>query len=97
MTNKRTFLVAFCLLALCACKVGPNYKHPTLNVPDQYRSAPSPQPAGEEFATMKWWTVFQDESLQALIKEALANNYDMKIAAARIIWAPTLWWVQPTA
>ena len=34
---------------------------------------------------MKWPTVFQDETLQALIKEALANNYDMRIAAARIM------------
>src|SRR5215472_19073814 len=85
MTNMRTIFAALILLTLCACKVGPNYKRPTLNVPDQYRSAPSPQPAGEEFATMKWWTVFQDETLQALIKEALANNYDMKIAAARVL------------
>ena len=36
---------------------------------------------------MKWWTVFQDDILQALIKEALANNYDMRIAAARILEA----------
>jgi multidrug efflux system outer membrane protein len=87
MTNKKTFTVAFLLLGLCACKVGPNYRRPTLNVPDQYRSAPTPQPAGDEFAQMKWWTVFQDETLQALIKEALANNYDMKIAATRVLQA----------
>ena len=87
MTNKRAFIVAPLLLALCACKVGPNYKRPALNVPDQYRSAPSPEPSGDQFAQMKWWTVFQDETLQALIKEALANNYDMKIAAARVLEA----------
>ncbi len=87
MTNKRTLLVAFSLLALCSCKVGPNYKRPALNVPDQYRSAPSPEPSGDQFAQMKWWTVFQDETLQALIKEALANNYDMRIAAARVLEA----------
>ena len=39
------------------------------------------------FAQMKWWTVFQDETLQALIKEALANNYDMRIAATHILQA----------
>jgi multidrug efflux system outer membrane protein len=87
MINKRIFVVAFSLLAICACKVGPNYKRPALNVPDQYRSAPSPEPAGDQFAQMKWWTVFQDETLQALIKEALTNNYDMKIAAARVLQA----------
>jgi len=87
MTNKGVLVVAALLLAACACKVGPNYKRPTLNVPDQYRSAPSPEPAGEQFAAMKWWTVFQDQTLQGLIKEALANNYDMKIAATRVLEA----------
>jgi len=84
---RTTLAAALLLLALCACKVGPNYKRPTLNVPDQYRSAPSPEPPGDQFAQMKWWTVFQDETLRALIKEALANNYDMKIAAARVMEA----------
>ena len=79
-----------CSCPLCACKVGPNYKRPTLNVPDQYRGAPdltTQAPAGEQFAEMKWLAVFQDETLQALIKEALANNYDMKIAATRVLQA----------
>ena len=36
---------------------------------------------------MQWSAVFQDEVLQSLIKEALTNNYDMRIAAARILEA----------
>ena len=36
---------------------------------------------------MQWETVFQDETLRALIKEALTNNYDMQIAASRIVQA----------
>jgi outer membrane protein, multidrug efflux system len=87
MTSAKTFVALALVLALCACKVGPNYKRPALNVPDQFRSAPSPEPPGEQFAQMNWWTVFQDETLQALIKEALANNYDMKIAATRVLQA----------
>ena len=90
MTRTKTLIVAVFLLALCACKVGPNYQRPALNVPDQYRNAPeltTQAPGGDQFAQMKWWTVFQDETLQALIKEALANNYDMKIAATRVLQA----------
>jgi len=58
-------------------------------VPDSYRGlAPDagPQTAaslGEE----KWWTVFQDEQLQALIREALAQNYDVRIAVVRVLQA----------
>lgn len=90
MTSKRTLPVVVLLLVLGACKVGPNYKRPTMSVPDQYRGAPdltTQQPAGEQFGEMKWWAVFQDETLQALIKEALANNYDLKIAATRVLQA----------
>src|SRR5262249_15340352 len=79
-------------------KVGPNYKRPKLDVPGQYRGVapdastqqPTPaqqQQAAEDFAQMKWWTVFQDETLQALIKECLANNYDLRIAATRVMQA----------
>jgi len=58
--------------------------------PDQYRGvAPDlpGQPPVQPFAEMQWETVFQDEALRALIREALANNYDMLIAASRILQA----------
>src|SRR5277367_567209 len=78
------------ILPICACTVGPNYKRPPVDVPGQYRGlAPdtSTQPPGEPFAEMQWSAVFQDEVLQGLIKEALTNNYDVRIAATRILEA----------
>jgi multidrug efflux system outer membrane protein len=78
------------VLVLSGCKVGPNYKRPVVSTPDQYRGvAPdlASQTAPQPFAEMQWETVFQDETLRALIKEALINNYDMRIAASRIIQA----------
>jgi outer membrane protein, multidrug efflux system len=92
MTNVRTCTVFVLLLALCACKLGPNYQRPPLSVPGDYRGvAPNAstqqQPAGEQFAEMKWPAVYQDEVLQGLIKEALANNYDLRIAATRVLQA----------
>lgn len=91
MTRTRIAAVAVILLALSGCKLGPNYQRPPLTVPDQYRGlAPdeaNQQQASEDFALMKWSAVFQDENLQALIKEALANNYNMQIAATQILQA----------
>jgi multidrug efflux system outer membrane protein len=88
MTKFKAALISLLLLALCGCKVGPNYKRPDLNVPGDYRGLPpGPQPTGDQFGDMKWWTVFQDETLQALIREALTNNYDIRIAASRILQA----------
>src|SRR5271168_140261 len=90
MIGTRRFAAIVVVLLLSGCKVGPNYKRPVVVTPDQYRGvAPdlSGQPASQPFAEMQWDTVFQDETLRALIKEALANNYDMQIAASRIVQA----------
>ncbi|HTA87291.1 MAG TPA: efflux transporter outer membrane subunit [Silvibacterium sp.] len=78
------------LLSLGGCKLGPNYKRPGLDVPGQYRgTAPNlpQQPAGGPFGDMEWPAVYQDPALQALLKEALTNNYDIRIAATRILQA----------
>ena len=40
-------------------------------------------PLGEE----KWWEVFEDQELQGLIRTALKNNYDVRIAATRVLEA----------
>jgi multidrug efflux system outer membrane protein len=46
-------------------------------------SAPAAQPLGDQ----KWWEVFQDPQLQQLIRTALKNNYDVRIAATRVLEA----------
>ncbi|HYJ45980.1 MAG TPA: TolC family protein [Pyrinomonadaceae bacterium] len=49
------------------------------------RSAPTQSPSSPQtLADVKWFEVFNDEKLQELIREALANNYDMREATARI-------------
>ena len=46
------------------------------------------RPAGaSSFADLGWWNVFQDPQLTAYIGEALTNNWDIKIAAARVLQA----------
>lgn len=77
------------VLFLAGCAVGPNYKRPQVAVPDVYRGLP-PDADKTNTASLgdeKWWTLFQDEQLQSLIRTALADNYDVRIAAARILQA----------
>jgi outer membrane protein, multidrug efflux system len=83
----RVISAAALLLTLSACKVGPNYKRPTVDVPGQYRGLAPGVGSGQPFAEMKWESVFTDDVLRSLIKEALANNYDMRIAATNILQA----------
>ena len=85
----RPWIVAIALLMLTGCAVGPNYKRPPVTVPGTYRglAADTDPQATASLGDEKWWTVYQDEQLQALIREALAQNYDMRIAAARVLQA----------
>lgn len=77
------------LLAVTGCKVGPNYKRPVVNTPANYRGALAPDIADTSttpaLGTQKWDTVFTDPVLQQLITVALKNNYDVKIAADRVL------------
>src|SRR5262249_36437794 len=72
-------------LALGACTVGPNYRRPEYPVPATFRGAPAE--AAPSIAGLAWWRVFEDEILQQLIRIALQENYDLRIAAARILEA----------
>jgi multidrug efflux system outer membrane protein len=74
---------------IAGCKVGPNYKRPVVDTPASYRGGLAPDistiPTGTPLGAQKWDTVFTDPVLQALIREALKNNYDVKIAADRVL------------
>jgi outer membrane protein, multidrug efflux system len=77
-------------LLLSGCTVGPNYKRPAVGAPSTYRGAdPDSMPRTQtaSFGDQKWWDVFQDEQLRALIRTALQQNYDVRIAASRILEA----------
>jgi multidrug efflux system outer membrane protein len=81
------------LLGFCGCTVGPNYKRPQVMVPDQVRSITPPplqQDLAASFGQVKWFEAFKDPALVSLIKEGLTNNYDMRIAAARILQASAI-------
>jgi outer membrane protein, multidrug efflux system len=82
--------VSLVMLLTSGCAVGPNYKRPRVDVPGTYRGAvpqEAPQPAAESLGDQKWWEVFQDKQLQDLIHTALQQNYDVRIAATRILEA----------
>ena len=83
------WLIAVGLLLLTGCTVGPKYKRPPVTVPDTYRGlAPDAGPqTAVSLGDEKWWTVFQDPQLQELVREALSQNYDLRIAAARVLQA----------
>jgi len=76
-----------------SCVTGPNYKRPTVPEPSVFRGAssdPAATPTVSSFGDQKWWEVFQDDALHGLIETAIKQNYDVRIAAARILEARAL-------
>ena len=81
-------LLASAVGLLAGCNVGPKYVRPNYIAPPTFRGADdaavvsgAPKSLGDE----QWATVYREPELQALIRKALANNYDVRIAAQRIL------------
>jgi len=88
--RKEVFVIGFLSLLCSGCAVGPNYKKPEVPVPPAYRGLSAEQAGKAEAASFgdeKWWDAFQDETLRNLIQTALKQNYDVQIAATRILQA----------
>lgn len=67
------------------CMVGPNYQRPKVDVPPTYRGPDNSQTSSAvSIGDEKWWEVFRDPQLQDLIRTALKQSYNVRIAASRI-------------
>ena len=78
-------LLAISVLATVSvsCAVGPNYRRPAVSSPPVYRGAGAANQQAS-LADLAWWEVYKDDTLKSLVKIAMANNYDIKVAAARV-------------
>jgi multidrug efflux system outer membrane protein len=78
-------MLLVCSLA-AGCAVGPKYRRPDVEVPP----APFATEASGTFQTfgdLRWFEVFKDEALLDLIKTATSENFDVRIAANRMLQA----------
>jgi len=80
--NLCSVVTASAALLAVACALGPDYQRPKEKIPAAYRFEPAA--GNDSFADQGWWQLYQDPTLQSLIREALDNNLDVRIAAARI-------------
>ena len=85
---KRSSAIAVATLVIAGCNVGPRYNRPTVSTPPTFRGADDASvvsDAQNSVADQQWSEVFREPELQALIRTALANNYDIRIAARRVL------------
>ena len=84
----KNFLLLAVAVLVSGCAVGPNYKRPTVNVPTDYRGSMAPKTAAAlSLGNENWWQVYKDPVLVQLIHTALQQNYDVRIAATRVLEA----------
>lgn len=77
---RKTSILQMCLI-LAGCTIGPDYEPPDIDIPASYRYAEN---EARQLSNTLWWEQFQDPVLNELIRSALLENKDVKIAAARV-------------
>src|SRR5436190_2935881 len=79
MVVAAAMFLACCLAS--GCTVGPDYERPEIDAPEKYRFAVVD---ANDLANTEWWKQFHDSTLDELISIALSDNFDVRIAAARV-------------
>jgi len=77
----RILVIAIGGLLLSSCAMGPDFVPPEIATPQQYRYS---KDTGMATVDLKWWELFDDPVLHALVSEALANNKDLQLAVHRM-------------
>ena len=86
MRNKYKIIVVIAVLSVLpvSCLVGPKYHKPEEQSAENFHQGPANVDTLASVVNVKWFDLFNDEVLKGLITTGLENNYDMKIALARI-------------
>lgn len=91
--KQKGWLVLASLYCLSSCQVGPKVKPLEADVPLRYteeREEKTFSPDDEDL--VGWWHLFNDPLLDQLIEEAIANNFDYRIALERVCQARAQYW-----
>ena len=84
---RRVVLLTTLLALAVECRVGPRYHRPDVDAPPEYRGFDIDTTKAGSLGDMKWSELFRDDELQKLVSRALIANYDVRVAAARVLQA----------
>jgi len=71
-------------IALTACGLAPEYSRPTVDGLAGYKEeGPWRLATGELREPEKWWRVFADPALDALVEQLIVDNQNVKLAEAQ--------------
>ena len=75
----RRILSSSLLALVAACGGAPKFERPPVELPQAWKET-----APREVEDGRWWRLYNDASLNALVEEGIAGNADLAVAAARI-------------
>lgn len=78
---KNKLFIGIFVVVLAGCAVGPKYSRPETKKPETYVQAAT---KSDSITNMKWWDVYKDSALHALIQIAIDSNLDLRTAIARV-------------
>jgi NodT family efflux transporter outer membrane factor (OMF) lipoprotein len=85
----RLLFISLTLILASSCTLGPDYTRPVVQTPPSYRGAETSPPASS-LAEREWFELFHDPELTKLVATALDQNFDVRIAAERVLQARAL-------
>jgi outer membrane protein, multidrug efflux system len=60
-------------------------ERPPVAIPNEFRGAESTGPTDQaSIGDLKWFEIFKDDELQKMVRTAMVQNYDLRLAVARI-------------
>jgi len=80
MQNKLLIFMGFSAV-ISGCSMAPDYRRPAAELPQAWQAAPA---QGQNMPADRWWTLYQDGTLNLLVEEALVYNQDLALATARL-------------
>jgi multidrug efflux system outer membrane protein len=69
-------------LSLSGCAIGPDYRRPDVDSPASWRLE---EKEAKDLANTTWWEQFNDPVMNDLIRDALKQNKDLRVAAERVV------------
>jgi len=81
---KRLLVALLIACVVHTCVAAQSSQRPLVQTPGEFRADTRRQPDAQSLADLKWFELFKDQKLQQLIHDALAYNYDVREAVARV-------------
>jgi multidrug efflux system outer membrane protein len=79
-------LIVIASVLSASCTAGRDYTRPVIETPASYRAAAT-EASAASLADLRWFELFRDDTLTALVTTALEQNFELQIAAERILQA----------